>query len=588
MKTFADYGIDVGALRGQGDERKTTCPQCSPSRKKSRYPCLNVNLAKGLWHCWHCDWAGSLKNGEESQAQFTRRPVYRKPIAPVPSPKPGLKEWFDARSIPWEIVQRRGITLTRVYFRDLEDEADAIAFPYYRNGELVNVKYRTLHDKYFRMVPQAERILYGIDDITDETLIWCEGEADALAIEAAGYRSVVSVPDGAPAPGSKDYSSKFDFLASAETRMATVKRHILAVDMDAPGQALAQELARRLGPEKCLSVRWSQECKDANDVLMSYGPEVVAECLEAATPFPVEGLIYPMAFLDAVLALYDHGRPKTLSTGFPSLDPYYKVRRGEWTLVTGIPSHGKSSFLTSLVMQLASTLTDEHGWRFAMCVPEQYPLENYHAQLLQVLTGATFYEGNRERMSRTEVLQGMHWIEEHFTFIQLPEDNPTLAQVIELAKIEMFRRGCHGLVIDPFNELRHPKTTGQRTDEYISEALSTIRGFTRRVGIHTWVVAHPTKLEKHYEPVEQGAKPKAYYPVPTAYDVKGASEWYDKGDNILSIWRDVRADDGNVEVHVQKVRFRDVGKPGVAKLRYHLSTGRFSDPAGNPWRSQRR
>jgi twinkle protein len=582
MKTFGDYGIDISNLRGHGEERKTTCPQCSPSRKKSRYPCLNVNLDKGVWHCWHCDWSGSIQRGEESKAKYLpTKPVYRKPVAPPLEHKPGLREWFAARAIPWEVVQRRGITLTRVYFREIEDEAEAIAFPYYRNGELVNVKYRRLSaskdDSHMRMAAGAERIPYGLDDLQGDTIVWCEGEPDACALEASGVRSVLSVPDGAPIPGAKNYDTKFDFLQNAESYLAPITRHILAVDNDAPGQALAQELARRFGAEKCFSVEWSSECKDANDVLMSYGPEVVKECIDNATPFPVEGLIYPMSFLNAVLALYDHGRPKTLSTGFPSLDPYYRIRVGEWTLVTGVPSHGKSSFLSSLVMQMARKMTEDHGWRFAMCVPEQYPLENYHTQLLQILTDAPFYEGSTQRMGRDEVYRGMEWLQEHFAFISLPEDNPTISQIINLVKVEILRRGCRGLVIDPFNELRHPKTSGERTDEYISEFLSTIRGFTRRNGIHTWVVAHPTKLQKLYKTDEEN-KTSAYYPVPTAYDVKGASEWFDKGDNILSVWRDVKADDGNVEIHVQKIRFRDCGKPGMAKLKYHVPTGSFSDP----------
>ena len=133
-----------------------------------------------------------------------------------------------------------------------------------------------------------------------------------------------------------------------------------------------------------------------------------------------------------------------------------------------------------------------------MCVPEQYPLENYHTQLLQVLIGAPFYDGQTQRMTQEDIYLGMAWIDEHFAFIQLPEENPTIEQIIALTKIEILRRGCQGLVIDPFNELRHPKLNGQRSDEYISETLSTIRGFTRRSGIHTWVVAHPTKLEKQY------------------------------------------------------------------------------------------
>ena len=48
MESFSDYGIDVGPHRGE--EVKTTCPQCSPTRKKKNYPCLNVNTIKGCWH----------------------------------------------------------------------------------------------------------------------------------------------------------------------------------------------------------------------------------------------------------------------------------------------------------------------------------------------------------------------------------------------------------------------------------------------------------------------------------------------------------------------------------------------------------
>lgn len=55
----------------------------------------------------------------------------------------------------------------------------AIAFPYLRNGEVVNVKYRTM-DKSFRQVKGAEKILYGLDDIVgQDTIIIVEGEPDS-------------------------------------------------------------------------------------------------------------------------------------------------------------------------------------------------------------------------------------------------------------------------------------------------------------------------------------------------------------------------------------------------------------------------
>ena len=72
------------------------------------------------------------------------------------------------------------------------------AFPYYRNGELVNVKYRSL-DKEFSQVPKAEKVLFGVDDCRGASeIIIVEGEMDKLALEEAGFRHVVSVPDGAP------------------------------------------------------------------------------------------------------------------------------------------------------------------------------------------------------------------------------------------------------------------------------------------------------------------------------------------------------------------------------------------------------
>lgn len=72
------------------------------------------------------------------------------------------------------------------------------AFPYYRNGELVNIKYRSL-DKEFSQVPKAEKVLFGVDDCKGASeIIIVEGEMDKLALEEAGFRHVVSVPDGAP------------------------------------------------------------------------------------------------------------------------------------------------------------------------------------------------------------------------------------------------------------------------------------------------------------------------------------------------------------------------------------------------------
>jgi hypothetical protein len=57
---------------------------------------------------------------------------------------------------------------------------------------------------------------------------------------------------------------------------------------------LLLRLSCRVGPEKCLTVRWPR--KDANEVLMADGPEVLKACLDAAEPVPIRGLFHFDAF----------------------------------------------------------------------------------------------------------------------------------------------------------------------------------------------------------------------------------------------------------------------------------------------------
>ncbi len=203
MKTFPDFGIELRP--GAAGETKTTCPSCSASRKKRNYPCLNVNIEEGIWNCWHCGWSGTLKGGEWQRPEI--RKEYRRPdyVAQSTGLPEAVIKWFAERGITEKVIKRNSIGYGPIYMPQIEEETTAIQFPYYRGGEVINVKYRDGR-KNFRMAAGAERVLYGINDIT-ETTIWVEGEMDKLAVEVAGFTNCVSVPDGAPAPDSKSYES---------------------------------------------------------------------------------------------------------------------------------------------------------------------------------------------------------------------------------------------------------------------------------------------------------------------------------------------------------------------------------------------
>jgi twinkle protein len=172
-------------------------------------------------------------------------------------------------------------------------------------------------------------------------------------------------------------------------------------------------------------------------------------------------------------------------------------------------------------------------------------------------------------MSIEQAAEAHAWLNEHFAFLLPPE--PTLDCVLDLARILVYQKGIRGLILDPWNEIDHSRPASLTETEYISQSLTRIRAFARQNGVHVWVVAHPTKLIK---------EATGHYPVPTLYDIAGSANWYNKADNGISIWRDKENPGAPVDIHIKKIRFREVGQLGVAQLHYDPPTGRFLDLAG--------
>jgi twinkle protein len=557
VKTFADYGIQIpeGA---NGPEVFLACPKCSHTRTKSRVKCLSVNIEKGVWCCHHCGFAGGLKDGQ-AFSHAERKPQYRKPsrLLETPLPKP-MADWFHTRGITDAVLKRNRIEPRRCYFPQLEDFVEAIAFPYFRNGELINLKYRSLPAKYFRLEPQCELVLYGLDDIQpDQPLIWVEGECDKLALEVVGFKNVVSVPNGAPPPEAKNYSALLKFLEADEEKIRSVSRHILAVDSDVAGIHLEGELARRLGVEKCARVRWSEGVKDANEMLIKHGALDLAWYIENPEPFPLEGVFSPSDCREELAQLYENGFEKGLETGWRKIDDLYTVAPRQVTVVTGIPSSGKSEWLDNLLVNLARL----HGWNFAIFSPENLPLEQHMAAIAEKYTRKPFGDGPTPRMSREEFDAALQWVEDHFAWIAPSSaEDWTVEKVLGTAGQLCLRRGVHGLVIDPWNELEPLRPVGMTETEYISQSLKRIGLFALRSRVHVWIVVHPAKLYRN----DSGR-----YPIPSLYDCSGSAHWRNKSDVGLCVWRDLGDPESTeVQIHVQKVRFRHIGRHGMATLFY--------------------
>jgi twinkle protein len=582
-------------------EKLTTCPECSHTRKKSGVKCLATNIETGAFFCHHCGHTNEkgrreLKNKTESKvskvfpkntktvlrAGFVSKAELIKEEKKNPIQKPLNRDVYDRQSYFEtkseysatfsEYFQKRGINEDVLARNKINFNGKEIMFSYFKEGEIVNIKYKTF-DKRFRQEAGAEKILYGLDDIKGEDIVLvCEGEIDCLSLEMAGYKNCVSVPDGAPSINATNFDSKFSYLENCEEELKHVKKFIMMVDNDTPGEKLKDELTRRLGAEICDYVEWPEDCKDPNDVLIKYGKGKLQEMIINRKPVPIAGLFNVDDFNNEIDKLYENGHKGGKSTGWGELDKYYTVRQGELCIVSGIPSHGKSNMVDALMVNLAAC----HSWRFAVFSPENYPTQAHIAKLAQKHIGKPFGKQFNGHMDKKELDAAKEWLNNHFIFINPADHELTVDHIISKAKASVLRFGIKGMVIDPWNEIDHAREGGKTETEYISECLTKFRRFARAYRVHLWLIAHPTKLQKD--------KITGKYPVPKLYDICGSSNFFNKADVGLSIWRDVLDSSVGTELHIQKIRFSEIGKPGMVKFDYDVPSGRYTE-RGEAWRN---
>lgn len=553
VATWEETGIRFPAR--YGDHFDTLCPECSHSRSAKSEKCLYVDLVENYWYCHHCKWTGHV--GTASQDWRERLPK------PKPMPKPSalpqdgdLAPWvvdfFAGRGIGTEVLRRNGVRAGTIH----EGRTEVIVIPFRRDGEIITAKFRYRHlvegKKKHEMEAGTEKIPFGIDDCAGASeIVIVEGEPDKFAIEqATGRRAVLSPPSGAQIN---------DEQLAAMVEACGTARVILAGDMDDIGEAMQEKLASRLGYHRCARVRWP--CKDANDTLIDYGADVVAAFLNDAKPYPIEGIVTVDDISPDIDRLYDEGMPGGASTGWTKLDRFYTVREGQLTIVTGAPGSGKSVWTDALLVNLATL-----GWTAGVCSPEQLPLARHAAHLIACYQGQPFGVGPSPRMSRADMLAAKAWLATWCTFV-MPEEN-TIDAVLERGVMLKARTGINAFVIDPWTELDHTRPNGMTETEFIHASLTKIRQFARNYACHVWVIAHPTKLRKD----DDGG-----YPVATPYDISGSAGWFNKADNCLSVWRNKNDETQPVEIHVQKIRFHEIGGLGMVRFHHDRLTGRYRE-----------
>lgn len=277
-------------------------------------------------------------------------------------------------------------------------------------------------------------------------------------------------------------------------------------------------------------------------------------------------ILEPATLNRQIEELYAKGLAPGYSTGFPSLDEHFTIAKGQMTGITGVPGHGKSNLLDAIAVNVARR-EELHAAIFS---PENFPAARHAARILEKIVGRSFSNGPTPRMTPEDVRRGSAVLDHCFRFLEPAEERRTVAHILEILARLHDRWHLDIAIIDPWNEIDHTRPDGMTETEHVSISLSKIRHFAREREMHFFIVAHPAKLSRR----EDGS-----YPVPSLYDIAGSAHWRNKLDNGLVIWRDVSEGDiAEVEVHVAKIRFREVGRIGMVTLRYDNVTGRYIDP----------
>lgn len=567
--TFEEVGIEGIDYSGP-TKQKVTCPKCSSLRKKSNERCLLVNVEKQNWFCFHCGWYGRLEDNDSKKSIVELIDYPEVTPARIPS-NTLLKAYFLRRKISEETLKANDIFISELNVIDPNGEKrQAIAFPYYLGDKIINVKYKTV-DKQFQMVKGAPLIFYRINEILfEEEVIITEGEIDALSYVEAGFNNAISVPSGAPPVLANSNTLDLKYINHAYEILKDKKKFYISTDQDAPGRKLRDELARRLGKGKCYIVKYPQDCKDANDVLVKYGAEALAQCIKEAEPFPLDGAITLKDFEYRLDHIYQAGFEEGIKSGFSrGFDKLLRFYPGMLTVVTGIPNHGKSPF----VDQLALSMAINNGWKSAFFSPENGAPEIHATRLVRQYAKKPLHGPNR--MSEAEYKEAKEFVKDNMFFVFPRDTEFSIDNILELFEYFVAKNGVKLVVLDPWNTIEHQSKSGESETQYIGRILNKFKYFARDHDVHFIVVSHPVKLYRDKE--------TRVYEVPTLYSISGSANWYNIPECGITVYRrfDMGKTDqnGNIysynEIHIQKVKFDFMGNVGMTTYEFDVPSQRF-------------
>jgi len=523
---------------------------CSADRKREnqKKACASYDWERGLGTCHNCNETFQLhtfkRKGTATKVYVRPQPQVDKPISEK------VETWFSSRGISLSTLSNLKVTSGDEFMPQTGKNESVIKFNYFIASSLINIKYRDGR-KNFKLYKGAEKVFYNIDSIANANeCVIVEGEMDVLSLHEAGVKNSVSVPNGATLG-----NNNLDYLDNCIDYFVDKEKIVIAVDNDEAGQALQAELIRRLGAEVCYVADFN-DCKDANEYLIKYSKEELADVILKAKPVPLENVTTFRDVEEEVIDFVENGFKPGFQIGLGNFDNIFSTYTGQFITVTGIPSSGKSDW----VDQMCIGYNRNYSWKTAYASPENTPTYLHAHKLVRKLWGGMPSKsdvGSERWKNITE------HVNDNFYFIDM--ERYSLDAILKKGAELVKRKGIKCLVIDPYNKVRDLSGNMSDVNMYTMEYLTKIEIFARKYDVLVIIVAHPTKMYKDNNGnIEE----------PTMYNIKGGGEWYDASYHGLLVHRNYELK--TVKVKVLKVKFQNLGENGAeAHFKWESNSGLY-------------
>ena len=546
---------DIKVKGSQVGQKRTTCPSCSHERKNKKDLCLAVNFDIGSAYCHHCEATGFKESNQLEVKKTYSLPTQEWKQYSIFTD--ALVKYCEARAISKQTLLKHGITEETNYIPQVQKERNCMVFNYFEKDILVNKKYRD-SQKNFTQQKNGKPILYNINSITGHDKIYIvEGEFDVLAMSEAGFNNCVSLPAGA--------NDNDDYWINSQQYLTEVKTFVIATDSDEKGQKIMEKIAHRLGKYRCSFVKWKG--KDANEDLINGN---LKTSLASETKFPVSGTFTANDLESKLIDLYEQGLPKTIvprKKCFGRLHEIFSTMQGQLTVITGIPSHGKSTFAEWYLLNLI----DEMDLKLSIFSPEHNPLESHLSNMAQKSIGKPFFErkDSNHRITPIELNRFVKWADKRiYQTSGVSGDSVDWDWLLDKFQEQIFSFGIDIFMIDAWNKVLMPK--GMSGKEGIDRVITRITAFCQQNNVQIFLVAHPTKMRK---------KEDGTYEAPTLYDVSGSADFRNQTHNGFTIHRTFESENTSAGTDFIncKTKFSYQGKIGEQyRFEYDIDSARYN------------